>query len=1770
MLAISLCSSSIQMPAAASEPVQEVTGEDQQEIMYNVYLNEVTVSEFAEKNGKITVRAHIATDPYTPDGVTALKINGTEYPLTRVQDDVYTAEIPSGDQLGKQPVDVEAIIVKQKVYKIFWMNESEVLKDAPKVEPSGWTEHDDGTLEFGFGVKDSDNALISGSRVVVTKADQVVAEAEVKAGTNTISFPAESSTQYKVSVQLSYDRDSSRNNNKNEVSREEVYTSQKLTKGVSYAVALQEPSVSEFVEKKENITLSTGIQVTPEAEATAIKVNGQAYTLTKGQDQRYQIQVPGSSSAGSVAVHVASVTVKGKEYPLTWSGTSEVLKDVPKAEPSGWTEHADGTLSFGVTIKDADQALMETSRIVLTKEGQQVKEVALKAGANQITCSPEAGKEYKVSVQLSYDRDGDPDNGENKVDRTECYTDTRMVQAAEPETPAEPEVPADPGSGELLELKNITSVTLYHQGEEVRGLDISQGAPANPEDYLVKIESDTARDLYVEVEDLIKEGNRLRVVPKLSAFLHYEVEDGQVEAKENLLLYADNVVCGVTSIQELIGQMNSNPSGHYVLEGDLDASSLTASYGVSYFDGTLDGNGYTIYNLNVPLFEDLYGATVQNLTIKDARIEGKSGILAANINRSSVENVSIVDSVIDAPDLTTVGGMAGYVYYDSTVKNCRIEHVDIKASRIIGGLAGQTEKGAVIEGVCVSGSLEGTYQGSDGTEIGGIVGRHIAGTRTTAGTGPKTAIRNAYSQVMIQAASRTGNGGIIGGPNQATAGIIEKSLAYAQGMCNGVAGFQNYLGTVTNVSQMLSEGVGQSQAAGITTITEITQNTMTALGLPADAWECYQASQNAEASPTVLAQMDGYRADRTNAYQNLSRLAYAQDSQELVKAGNALTDQDLIRKQIKEIYPVNNKGDYVAGLVSGEEDTLTKILIEFTDGTRKEVPLTYAFTADDLIAVYRSAQSGITYHFDKYVASLDEAMKTELLHTAQSYVYSTDLDPLTSMKDRRQYKDYYEETTADQLEELITLQMISQEDYPFYAEDEALRAELKEKLIRALPELVYTYNYIHKWYDFEIGSLNPAKLLCFDGEKLAESLTQEMLVRSVVDGDRSDTNQTQLFFEKYIMPRTEEGLAEVLEDLMSVAGYADPNEWFKESFDGILREQNVLGVEDPSGLSYRIWDNMTRLASGKSILLPVLSAPQEDMILVSAPSQVFLSTINRYHSSNTSQARAAMEKTLDTFCQWLGTYLGSLVNLVPGAKEELNSRVIINYDTVREFVSSAYPEPGSKENPIGQQDGVSQEPVFKWVNEAVRKWGNVVSAAYTYDGSEIFYVDVALFDGYLGFRIFTHENTHAQDGSLLYMGNQRRTGAGAEYHADGVFAQEFRNDTMTFNLTQEIDPKEDIVVNFSPERINTPEKLQDYYKHMFDISYVLDYLIAQAFLKLDPSEQAKVVSQSYGASYRRPTAAELQAMKLTCIEDLIYNKLSIISQAPSGTLDGYYVETFWNIKWYQPHSSSGVNDVASFKGFSHEMLGYAGYEDGFVTWLSGKSQSDLDALRKITGDETMTFNQYKENRYHEVQEKLDQIPWFDADAVIDQFVDALKKEGGLNVYRNTTELKKIYYHTIKRATNDFTNGNIYEMAEAQEVDSAEALMEALQAGGPAYIKLTAHIDLGGLSHQNGYYFENFSGIFDGNGYEIYGQEAPLFHKVTFGSFSDMRFDVSSIQSNGGSAILANHVSNILIDGLQYNKAAGVPLLTNSSPIGLIYKEYNVIGDGESYVSPRNQ
>ena len=272
---------------------------------------------------------------------------------------------------------------------------------------------------------------------------------------------------------------------------------------------------------------------------------------------------------------------------------------------------------------------------------------------------------------------------------------------------------------------------------------------------------------------------------------------------------AQCAVISIASIEELqkIGNDPAYPlSGSYKLAGNIDASSTrTWNAGAGFvpissnannnsttpFTGSFNGQGYTIKGLyvNRPLTKYIglfgnieTGAVVSNITMINSEIQGYYfvGCLAGYNRGGSISGCSTSGTVIS---VAYAGGLAGA--NGGTITGCyssaAVSATLSTGDNNIGGLVGNNAAGS-ISNCSTSGTVNGSYNNvgglvglnglnpatiincsssaavSGGSNVGGLVGSHMAGFDNTTKTG---FIKTCYSSGSV---SGTGSsvGGLVG------------------------------------------------------------------------------------------------------------------------------------------------------------------------------------------------------------------------------------------------------------------------------------------------------------------------------------------------------------------------------------------------------------------------------------------------------------------------------------------------------------------------------------------------------------------------------------------------------------------------------------------------------------------------------------------------------------------------------------------------------------------------------------------------------------------------------------------------------------------------------------------------------------------------------------------------------------------------------------------------------------------------------------------------
>lgn len=183
-----------------------------------------------------------------------------------------------------------------------------------------------------------------------------------------------------------------------------------------------------------------------------------------------------------------------------------------------------------------------------------------------------------------------------------------------------------------------------------------------------------------------------------------------------------NIACA-----EELRAIDKNESGHYILAGDITLNlpwkTICAQDG---FSGTFDGNGYTIYNLNLKsdtgMFSNITGGTVRNLTLRNAAASpGSGGAILTACNYGYIQNCSVYGR-IDTKKAGFLGVIAGENYGE--ISDCRVWS-DINSSfdnATVGGIC--AENSGIIIRTSYGGKI---YSSGANTVVGGICGYNTGG-----------------------------------------------------------------------------------------------------------------------------------------------------------------------------------------------------------------------------------------------------------------------------------------------------------------------------------------------------------------------------------------------------------------------------------------------------------------------------------------------------------------------------------------------------------------------------------------------------------------------------------------------------------------------------------------------------------------------------------------------------------------------------------------------------------------------------------------------------------------------------------------------------------------------------------------------------------------------------------------------------------------------------------------------------------------------------------
>ncbi len=1716
-----------------------------------------TDKEYVEKGEELSIIYHIKTDK--TETISKIRINNTDYIPSVVADGQYQVEVQSSNNSGIcELVATKVIFSDETVANVNNTIKIDVLKDRPSFE--NFVEQDnieENKTTLSFNIKDDDNSFKNGKAIFTNQEDDTKQEKDIQVGQNSIEFDIENGKTYTLEIKVNYDRDTNSLEEKPEEDNlfiDEILATREVQILADYEftfnnlMTCEDENQTKYFEKQKDIIVKFDSTNASKSVPKKVKINGQEYELIKNETT-YQTKLNGYEESGVKNITIEKVVLNnGKEFAITQNNQVqiEILKDKPTVTDFGYSEGEDDIITAVFKLNDVEHTIKNGNIVILDEQNNPIETQELKEGMNSISFKKVNGKNHLIKVIASYDLDTNAlESGENEYQNKELLNDE--IDFTERE----------------IQLKDIMDVDLYHIyygfAMAITNID-SNKIIENPENYVAKVKMKNMPDMYATIKSCRVENRVVLLELNVENTVIYKGDEKQAKVEVPFgKMGTTGSYVNNENFESLIRRIKEYPDVNITLTKDYDASeykvdSTTYLGDDIVFRGTINGNGHTIYNLQKPLFNEMQKASVRNLVIENAYLSSITGSAAKGVIANSAESSSVISNVhIKNATIAAYGNNGAYFGYGSIagrissntrIEKCSSTNLNIIATKgdeagRVGGIVGQIGYNSTIEDCYVTGNISGS------AEVGGIVGGMIDGLYQ-----PNT-IKHCITKVNITGTS--GVGGIAGNPN----GSGRMKLVQNISLSDGNKGFKVHGNAIsldpdTFNYEMIESKLSANAPNSNGLIKEISKDEFSGefckeqAGFSDTTWNLNNKNYNVlpslnNADPnnkkevTVdgsyipdlerIQKMDIYNENKETLYANLYYLMPFFDSRYLVVDGAKISEDHVLnQKTIKTVLPYNKDNACILALTEENYQTIDHINIVFTDNSSETYKVRFK-NMKGHVASYKVEGLGIEYNFNNYIVRQDAQIVKELVNYIKNLEYNRDLKGLGSVAlGERIYADFFNEITRSEenATQFILNYFANVRGYSITFDNDILNQYIKYDLTgygEKLKQAIYAYNYYSRFYGIEVNGVNIADMLFFKGELYQKNANTKNLIQEFLKSKWKASHVTQMFFKETLGPCVNSGTAQefIEKNIRMFANNQDPNDWFTENFNGILEEVPIKGKED--SIDYRAW---TQLKKQEKFILPVLTLPKDSGYMISAPTTFLIGSQRVYVREPGNETQIQNLRTLvKNFANQIGVFYSTASGFIE--PHIFNQICDVAIDT------TVLPVLGE------QKKDKATDPFCKNFNELLYEWFTIRGVA-AYSGSErIYYVVDNALTSYG--RTWSHETGHNQCNFLFFKRNGFRPvggcnnndGSGAEDYTDGNTTQGFGDGAVNFNLSYNFNNDQLITTNLTTERINTTEKIESYYKGMFEAIDFLDYAEAKAFLRLTPEEQSKVAVQIYypnapgnyaNVGWKPISKEEFEAMNLKTIEDIYDNQITIKPgvTAPvtqTGEQGLYGSEHMYIRRWYQPYNEKGRTHTYGFTYTSWQMLGIGGYDGGYITYFSGKSKNDLDAIQKVTKDPTMTWKKFKTGRYELMENSWNTIPYLNADDLVDKYVEALKLDATNNDRNitNSTNVRRMNYHYLKRVTNDFREEVLDGNIEKIHITSAEEFKQKLTENPCAYYVLDNDIDLSGVSNGNVIIDGYFMGKLDGQGHKLTGNTVPIFNNVKFAHISNLKIENSNITSS---------------------------------------------------------
>ena len=1202
-----------------------------------------------------------------------------------------------------------------------------------------------------------------------------------------------------------------------------------------------------------------------------------------------------------------------------------------------------------------------------------------------------------------------------------------------------------------LELRNITSVELYSkEGDKYRHVTSLDSVPNAPQNYFMKVKSENFKDVMLPVTSITNTNKDNRDVYKIVASVNNLIQHENNNVLENYTYYLPKTQqseTGVyTSFKNLVDAMNNTPNGTFRLGATMDARELELpdgqeSYVKNEFHGTLVGTNnekyYAIYNLKKPLFGGLNGATVENLSLKDANISAKedAATLAKEARNGTVISNVHADGAIAGEH--GIGGLVSQVN-NSTISNSsytgRITNTyNTVASYQIGGLVGKLSgsRGLIDKSFA---SIDLASNATKGDQsIGGIVGA----------VEDSALISNSYAEGNLNNVQRFANVGGVVGNLWDPAGGLEKSGRLSNVLSdvnvtngNAITGkdftnmqakhvYSNKNNKVVNVVQEDDEILTKDsdvQRGEVLEDTQIREKKAAFVSRNTIKTEDFNFSSR---YVTDYRNLENAVSSKEKVYKNIEKLLPFYNRETIVKYGNLVeSSSNLYNKELLSVVPM--KDNEVISDINKYKSSINKLLLYYADNTSEKLNVNYQSDFSN-VAEYRIDGTNLIYTPNTLLRNYNNILD-EVLPALNSVEYKSDATRkvLDVSKDVSLTELYLEEqfnTTKTNLKDSLT-KLLTADAAIAENNNKIIDNYVIEKIKNNKEALLLGLTYLERWYNFKYGDTKAKDLVMYHLDFFGKSNSSAL--DTVIELGKSGYNnllaKNNVITYNVLLAKNYKtnNLFDALEKYRK-AFVPDKtnNEWFKEQTKAYIVEEKstIKEVNDKQSIagspySIGVYDRLTSQSwKYPSMVLPLLTLPEKSVFIIANISTIGFGAYDRYRSKEhpagtnlndyvETKAKEAAARFRDHYDYWY--------KILDDKNKSKLYRSVLVYDAFR----------------FGTDEKVDKDTYqanFETNHPAIKHFfgpagNNVVhnsNGAYA-TGDAFYYMAYRMLDKD-GAVTYTHEMTHNSDREIYLGGYGRRNGLGPEFYAKGLLqAPDHPNDpTITINSILKYEESEDptrLQVKDPTKRFNNAEDLQKYMHNMFDVIYMLEYLEGNAVVNLDISKKNDLLRKIENKFELDPDGSKVYATnvirylndselsKLTTFNSLIENDVITRRGYENDNDNTFKRNGYYTIKLFSPIYSALSNDKGTpgdlmGRRMAFELLAAKGFKDGMVPYISNQYAEEAKAngdvitsygkkignvtddlvLKKVFNNEYKSWIDFKKAMYNERIAKFNKL-----------------------------------------------------------------------------------------------------------------------------------------------------------------------------------------------------